>query len=140
MTRERVGSSWFNNRVVSPLVMASGATDRLAVRGRRTGAERTIPLHVLEVDGERYGVEEITGAERARLIDLYKERRAPDVSTNQNRTAVGAPVVSTNRACAPSARAPVGLFGGHLRHRRRQAVEVVHHAVEGGEVQRLRSV
>jgi deazaflavin-dependent oxidoreductase (nitroreductase family) len=111
VTRERVRSSWFNNRVVSPLVMVSGITDRLSVRGRRTGAERTIPLHVLEVDGERYlvaprgevewvqniraagegrllrqgkpperiGVEEVTGPERARLIDLYKERWGREV-------------------------------------------------------------
>ena len=111
MTPERVRSSWFNNRVVSPLVMVSGITDRLSVRGRRTGAERTIPLHVLEVDGERYlvaprgevewvqniraagearllrkgkpperiGVEEVTGPERARLVDLYKERWGREV-------------------------------------------------------------
>jgi deazaflavin-dependent oxidoreductase (nitroreductase family) len=52
--RERVKSDWFNNRVVSPLVLGLRATDRLTVRGRRTGAERTLPLHVLEVDGERY--------------------------------------------------------------------------------------
>jgi deazaflavin-dependent oxidoreductase (nitroreductase family) len=111
VTRERVRSSWFNNRVVSPLVMVSGVTDRLTVRGRRTGSERTIPLHVLEVDGERYlvaprgevewvqniraagegrllrkgkpperiGVEEVTGPERARLVDLYKERWGREV-------------------------------------------------------------
>ena len=111
MTRERVRSSWFNNRVVSPLVMVTGVTDRLSVRGRRTGAERTVPLHVLEVAGERYlvaprgevewvqniraageatllrrgkpperiGVEEITGPQRARLIDLYKERWGREV-------------------------------------------------------------
>lgn len=109
--RERVRSSWFNNRVVSPLVMVSGATDRLTVRGRRTGVERTIPLHVLEVEGERYlvaprgevewvqniratgegvlhrkssaseriGVDEVTGPERARLIDLYRERWGREV-------------------------------------------------------------
>ena len=82
--RERVRSSWLNNRVVSPLVLASRGTDRLTVRGRRTGAERTVPLHVLEVDGERYlvaprgEVEWVQNIRAAGQARLRRRGRAPE--------------------------------------------------------------
>lgn len=80
--RERVRSSWFNNRVVSPLVLASRGTDRLTVRGRRTGAARTVPVHVLEVDGERYlvaprgEVEWVQNIRAAGVAELHRRGRA----------------------------------------------------------------
>ncbi len=83
-SRERVRSSWFNNRVVSPLILASRGTDRLTVRGRRTGAERTIPLHVLEVDGDRYLVAprgEVEWVQNIRAAGegvLHRKGRAPE--------------------------------------------------------------
>lgn len=45
---------WFVSRVVNPLVVLLGGATTLAVRGRRTGRWRTVPVNVLELDGERY--------------------------------------------------------------------------------------
>ena len=46
--------SWFVRKVANPAVSAFGMASTLAVKGRTSGAERTVPVNVLEVDGTRY--------------------------------------------------------------------------------------
>jgi deazaflavin-dependent oxidoreductase (nitroreductase family) len=45
---------FFLARVVNPLIMRLGLLPTLAVRGRRSGEWRTVPVHVLDLDGGRY--------------------------------------------------------------------------------------
>ncbi len=45
---------WIISRVVNPLLMKLGVVPTLAVRGRRSGRWRTVPVNVLELHGERY--------------------------------------------------------------------------------------
>lgn len=45
---------WFVRRVMNPLMMRTGVTPTLAVRGRTSGEWRTVPVNVLEYDGARY--------------------------------------------------------------------------------------
>jgi deazaflavin-dependent oxidoreductase (nitroreductase family) len=45
---------WFLQRVMNPLLMRTGFVPTLAVRGRRSGAWRTVPVNVLELGGEHY--------------------------------------------------------------------------------------
>jgi deazaflavin-dependent oxidoreductase (nitroreductase family) len=45
---------WLVSRVVNPLLMRLGVVPALAVRGRRSGEWRTVPVNVLELDGQRY--------------------------------------------------------------------------------------
>jgi deazaflavin-dependent oxidoreductase (nitroreductase family) len=56
MTEERryLRPGWFTNRVVNPALMRLGVVPTLAVRGRVSGQWRTVPVNVLELDGERY--------------------------------------------------------------------------------------
>jgi deazaflavin-dependent oxidoreductase (nitroreductase family) len=44
----------FLSRIVNPLLMRLGLVPTLAVRGRRSGRWRTVPVNVLELDGARY--------------------------------------------------------------------------------------
>lgn len=44
----------FMRRVVNPLLISFNLKPTLAVRGRRSGAWRTVPVNVLEHDGQRY--------------------------------------------------------------------------------------
>ncbi len=45
---------WFVARVMNPIVMRLGMATTLAVRGRKSGQMRTVPVNVLELDGARY--------------------------------------------------------------------------------------
>jgi deazaflavin-dependent oxidoreductase (nitroreductase family) len=45
---------WFIQRVMNPLMMRTGMTPTLAVRGRRSGQWQTVPVNVLEYNGARY--------------------------------------------------------------------------------------
>ncbi|HYI15214.1 MAG TPA: nitroreductase family deazaflavin-dependent oxidoreductase [Thermomicrobiales bacterium] len=45
---------WFVQRVMNPLMMRTGFVPTLAVRGRRSGQWRTVPVNVLELDGAHY--------------------------------------------------------------------------------------
>ena len=42
------------SRVLNPLLMKLGFVPTLAVRGRKSGEWRTVPVNVLEADGTRY--------------------------------------------------------------------------------------
>jgi deazaflavin-dependent oxidoreductase (nitroreductase family) len=42
------------SKLMNPLLMTLGVVPTLAVRGRRTGEWRTVPVNVLELDGHRY--------------------------------------------------------------------------------------
>jgi deazaflavin-dependent oxidoreductase (nitroreductase family) len=42
------------SRVMNPVLMKLGLFPTLAVRGRRSGEWRTVPVNVLELDGQRY--------------------------------------------------------------------------------------
>jgi deazaflavin-dependent oxidoreductase (nitroreductase family) len=45
---------FFVRRIANPLATLFGAATTLAVRGRRSGEWRTVPVQVLDVDGNRY--------------------------------------------------------------------------------------
>jgi deazaflavin-dependent oxidoreductase (nitroreductase family) len=45
---------FFIRRIANPLVQLFGAATTLAVRGRRSGEWHTVPVNVLELDGDRY--------------------------------------------------------------------------------------
>lgn len=45
---------WLTSRVLNPLLMRVGMIPTLAVRGRTSGEWRTVPVNVLELDGQRY--------------------------------------------------------------------------------------
>ena len=49
-----IKSDWLNTNVINPVVSGLRLTDSLTVRGRKTGKPRTVPVHVLELDGKRY--------------------------------------------------------------------------------------
>ncbi len=53
-SRTYLRPSWIISRVVNPLLMKLGVVPTLAVRGRRSGQWRTVPVNVLEWHGERY--------------------------------------------------------------------------------------
>jgi deazaflavin-dependent oxidoreductase (nitroreductase family) len=46
--------NWVINRIVHPVMVILGVKVSVAVRGRRTGAWHTVPVNVLEVDGQHY--------------------------------------------------------------------------------------
>ena len=52
--RRYLKPTWLISRVVNPLLMRLGAVPTLRVRGRKTGHWRSVPVNVLELDGERY--------------------------------------------------------------------------------------
>jgi deazaflavin-dependent oxidoreductase (nitroreductase family) len=52
--RRYLEPSWLISRVVNPLLMRLGAVPTLRVWGRKTGLWRSVPVNVLELDGERY--------------------------------------------------------------------------------------
>ena len=54
MAGQYLKPSFFVARLVNPLLMTLGAYTTLAVRGRKSGEWRTVPVNVLEVDGQRY--------------------------------------------------------------------------------------
>jgi deazaflavin-dependent oxidoreductase (nitroreductase family) len=45
---------WLTSRALNPLLMRLGMIPTLAVRGRTSGEWRTVPVNVLELDGQRY--------------------------------------------------------------------------------------
>jgi F420H(2)-dependent quinone reductase len=45
---------WLTSRVLNPLLMRLGVVSTLAVRGRVSGEWRTVPVNVLELEGQRY--------------------------------------------------------------------------------------
>jgi deazaflavin-dependent oxidoreductase (nitroreductase family) len=45
---------FFIRRIANPLASVFGAATTLAVRGRQSGEWKTVPVNVLDVDGERY--------------------------------------------------------------------------------------
>jgi len=52
--RRYLKPGWFVSWMVNPLLMRLGAVPTLAVRGRTTGEWRTVPVNVLELEGQRY--------------------------------------------------------------------------------------
>jgi deazaflavin-dependent oxidoreductase (nitroreductase family) len=52
--RRYLKPSWLISWVLNPLLLWLGVVPTLRVRGRRTGNWRSVPVNVLEVDGERY--------------------------------------------------------------------------------------
>lgn len=45
---------WFVRKVANPVVARLGMATTLVVRGRSSGAERSVPVNVLEHGGKRY--------------------------------------------------------------------------------------
>ena len=52
--RRYLKPGWLVSRVANPLLMRSGTVPTLRVRGRKTGHWRSVPVNILELDGERY--------------------------------------------------------------------------------------
>lgn len=52
--RRYLRPGWLTSRVLNPLLMRLGVVPTLAVRGRVSGEWRTVPVNVLELDGQRY--------------------------------------------------------------------------------------
>ncbi len=52
--RRYLKPGWLISRVANPLLMRLGVVPTLWVRGRKTGRWRSVPVNVLELDGERY--------------------------------------------------------------------------------------
>jgi deazaflavin-dependent oxidoreductase (nitroreductase family) len=52
--RRYLKAGWFVSRAVNPLLMRLGIVPALAVRGRTSGEWRTVPVNVLELEGQRY--------------------------------------------------------------------------------------
>jgi deazaflavin-dependent oxidoreductase (nitroreductase family) len=52
--RRYLKPGWLTGRVINPLLMRFGVVPTLAVRGRRSGEWRTVPVNVLELEGQRY--------------------------------------------------------------------------------------
>lgn len=46
--------NWFVRKIFNPIVSRLGLATTLAVTGRKSGAEHTVPVNVLEHEGERY--------------------------------------------------------------------------------------
>ena len=59
---------WLVSRVINPVLMRLGILPTLAVRGRRSGRWRRVPVNVLELDGERYLVAPRGGTEWVRNL------------------------------------------------------------------------
>ena len=53
-SRPYLKPDWLIARVANPLLMRLGLVPTLAVRGRKSGRWRTVPVNVLELDGRRY--------------------------------------------------------------------------------------
>jgi len=53
-SRPYVPPNFFVSRVVNPVIMKLGLTPTLAVRGRRTGQWRVVPVMPIEHEGSRY--------------------------------------------------------------------------------------
>ena len=51
---EYLAPDWFTRKVANPLVRALGFATTLTVRGRTTGAPRSVPVNVLMYEGARY--------------------------------------------------------------------------------------
>lgn len=54
MSRTYLRPGFLVAKVFNPVAMGLGLASTLAVRGRRSGQLRTVPVNVLELDGERY--------------------------------------------------------------------------------------
>src|SRR4051812_15393493 len=52
--RRYLKPSWLISRVANPLLMRLRVVPTLRVRGRTTGQWRSVPVNVLELDGEQY--------------------------------------------------------------------------------------
>jgi deazaflavin-dependent oxidoreductase (nitroreductase family) len=52
--RRSLRPGWFVGRIINPLLMRLGLVPTLAVRGRRSGRWRTVPVNVLRLRGRRY--------------------------------------------------------------------------------------
>jgi deazaflavin-dependent oxidoreductase (nitroreductase family) len=52
--RRYLQPNWLISRVINPLLMRIGIVPTLWVRGRKTGYWRSVPVNVLQLDGERY--------------------------------------------------------------------------------------
>ena len=92
---------FFLSRVANPLIMRLGLLPTLAVRGRRSGEWRTVPVHVLELDGERYLVAprgdthwarnlRASGEGELRRLGRVERLRATEVPVGQRRPLIDA--------------------------------------------------
>jgi deazaflavin-dependent oxidoreductase (nitroreductase family) len=53
-SRPYLRPGWFIQKIANPLVARLGMATTLAVRGRKSGEWRRVPVNVLEVNGARY--------------------------------------------------------------------------------------
>lgn len=95
---------WVTSRVVNPALMQLGLKPTLAVRGRRSGEWRTVPVNVLEVEDRRYLVAirgetewvrnlRAAGAGELRRRDRVEPFRAEELPVDER-----PPIISAYRA------------------------------------------
>src|SRR5436305_14849953 len=53
-SRRYLRPGWFIQKIANPLVARFGMATTLAVRGRKSGEWRRVPVNVVELDGARY--------------------------------------------------------------------------------------
>jgi deazaflavin-dependent oxidoreductase (nitroreductase family) len=64
---------WLHRRILNPLVMRLGMRPTFAVRGRKTGRERKVPVRPIEVGGNRYLVAKRGHSQWARNLRVNPE-------------------------------------------------------------------
>jgi deazaflavin-dependent oxidoreductase (nitroreductase family) len=80
---------WLISRIVNPLLTRVGLVPTLAVRGRKSGRWRTVPVNILELDGARYLVaargetEWVRNLRASGVAEIRRGRRVETVSATE---------------------------------------------------------
>jgi deazaflavin-dependent oxidoreductase (nitroreductase family) len=113
------------SRVMNPLLMTLGVAPTLAVPGRRSGEWRTVPVNVLERDGQRYLVAPRGDTHWARNLRAaghgeLRTRRGAEASTA---------VELSDSEKAPIIEAYVARWGSQVKSQFKQLPDPAQHPV-----------
>jgi deazaflavin-dependent oxidoreductase (nitroreductase family) len=111
--------------VLNPLLMRLGLVPTLAVRGRRSGEWRTVPVNVLELDGRRYLVAPRGDTQWARNLRAAGRGELRTRGGTETFTAVEVPDVDK----PPIIAAYVGRWGGQVKSQFRALPDPAEHPV-----------
>ena len=95
---------WFTRKIVNPVVSRLGLATTLAVRGRKSGAEHTVPVNVLEHEGKRYLLAPRGETDWVRNIrasghaELRRRGRSERIRVSEIGTEDRAPLIAAYRA------------------------------------------
>jgi deazaflavin-dependent oxidoreductase (nitroreductase family) len=99
-----IEQSWFVARVLNPIVQLLGAATTLVVVGRTSGKARTVPVNVLEHDGQRYLLSARGESEWVRNLraagrgQLRRRGRTEDFRAEEVPTEARPPIIAAYRA------------------------------------------